>query len=93
MSSADPAGPTGGSVALAPPLGGAVELARSVRAGERSARQVVDAHLARIEAAEGRVHAFNLVLAEQARAEADALDARVAAGDDPGPLAGRARSP
>jgi aspartyl-tRNA(Asn)/glutamyl-tRNA(Gln) amidotransferase subunit A len=66
----------------------AVAVATAVRAGERSAREVVDAHLARIEAHEGEVHAFNLVLADDARAAADAIDARVAAGDDPGPLAG-----
>ena len=34
------------------------------------------------------MHAFNLVLADEARAAADAVDAAVAAGDDPGPLAG-----
>ena len=38
--------------------------------------------------AEAEVHAFNLVLADEARAAADAIDRRVAAGDDPGPLAG-----
>ena len=34
------------------------------------------------------MHAFNLVLADEARAAADAIDRRVAAGEDPGPLAG-----
>ncbi len=66
----------------------ASDIAAAVRAGERSAREVVDAHLARIEANEGEVHAFNLVLADEARDAADAIDARVAAGEDPGPLAG-----
>src|SRR6202008_4071870 len=37
---------------------------------------------------EARLHAFNLVLANQARADAAAIDAAVAAGDAPGPLAG-----
>jgi aspartyl-tRNA(Asn)/glutamyl-tRNA(Gln) amidotransferase subunit A len=49
---------------------------------------VVEEHLARIDALEGDVHAFNLVLAEQALEEAERVDRRVAAGEDPGPLAG-----
>ena len=64
------------------------EIAAAVRRGERTARQVVEASLARIAAGDGEVHAFNAVLADQARAAADAVDARVAAGQDPGPLAG-----
>jgi aspartyl-tRNA(Asn)/glutamyl-tRNA(Gln) amidotransferase subunit A len=66
----------------------AVELAAAVRAGERSARDVVEEHLAEIEAHEAELHAFNHVLADDARAGADAVDAAVARGDDPGPLAG-----
>src|SRR6056297_174766 len=78
----------------------AAELAAAVRAGEVSAREVVDAHLARIEAVDGGagydadavgerdVHAFLTVTAEQARAEADAIDARQVAGDELPPLAG-----
>src|SRR5207248_746048 len=41
-----------------------------------------------IDAREAEIHAFNLVLADEARAAADEVDRRVAAGDDPGPLAG-----
>jgi aspartyl-tRNA(Asn)/glutamyl-tRNA(Gln) amidotransferase subunit A len=66
----------------------ALALAAQVRAGERSARSVVEDHLAAIDAREAEVHAFNLVTADAALAEADAVDARVAAGEDPGPLAG-----
>jgi len=66
----------------------AVEIARSVRAGERRARDVLEEHLAVLEAREPEVHAFTLVLATEARAAADAVDASVAAGRDPGPLAG-----
>jgi aspartyl-tRNA(Asn)/glutamyl-tRNA(Gln) amidotransferase subunit A len=66
----------------------ALEIAAAVRARERSAREVIDEHLAAIEARETEVHAFNLVLADEARAAADAVDATIAAGDDPGPLAG-----
>jgi aspartyl-tRNA(Asn)/glutamyl-tRNA(Gln) amidotransferase subunit A len=66
----------------------AIEVAAAVRAGERSARDVVDEHLARIRDREPELHAFNLVLEDEARAAADTVDATVAAGDDPGPLAG-----
>jgi aspartyl-tRNA(Asn)/glutamyl-tRNA(Gln) amidotransferase subunit A len=76
------------SLAAAPPLGTAAAIAAAVRSGERRAREVVDAHLAAIEATEGEVHAFNLVLADEARSAADELDRRIAAGEDPGPLAG-----
>ncbi|MBM3672075.1 MAG: Asp-tRNA(Asn)/Glu-tRNA(Gln) amidotransferase subunit GatA [Actinobacteria bacterium] len=66
----------------------ALDIAADVRARRRSAREVVDEHLATIEAREGEVHAFNAVLAEEARRTADAVDGSIAAGDDPGPLAG-----
>ena len=66
----------------------AVEIAAAVRSGKRSARQVLEEHLAVIDAREDEIHAFNLVLADRARARADEIDAAVAAGDDPGPLAG-----
>lgn len=66
----------------------AAEIARAVRAGEVSAREILETHLASIERDEPTIHAFNLVLADEARAAADDIDRRVAAGDDPGPLAG-----
>ncbi len=66
----------------------ATELAAQVRAGARSARSAVDEALAVIAEREPELHAFNLVLADEARAAADAIDAAVAAGNDPGPLAG-----
>ena len=66
----------------------ALEIAAAVRAGERRAVDVLDDHLARIQAGDGDIHAFNLVTEDAARAEAAAVDAAVAAGDDPGPLAG-----
>jgi aspartyl-tRNA(Asn)/glutamyl-tRNA(Gln) amidotransferase subunit A len=66
----------------------ALEIAAAVRSGERSAREVLDEHLAVVDERDGELHAFNLVLADEARAAADAIDARVAAGEDPGPLAG-----
>ena len=63
-------------------------LAAAVRSGERSARSVVDEHLETIRSGEPEIHAFNLVLADEALAAADKVDRRVAAGEDPGPLAG-----
>jgi aspartyl-tRNA(Asn)/glutamyl-tRNA(Gln) amidotransferase subunit A len=73
---------------VTPPTQTALEIAAAVRAGERSARQAVDDCLAAIDAREPEVHAFNTVLADEARARADAIDAAVRAGQDPGPLAG-----
>jgi aspartyl-tRNA(Asn)/glutamyl-tRNA(Gln) amidotransferase subunit A len=64
------------------------ELAAQIRRGERRAVDVLDEHLARIEAREGEIHAFNLVTADQARRSAQAVDEAVARGEDPGPLAG-----
>jgi aspartyl-tRNA(Asn)/glutamyl-tRNA(Gln) amidotransferase subunit A len=66
----------------------AVEIARAVRSGERSAVEVLEEHLARIDEREADVHAFNLVQRDDARAAAARVDAVVAAGEDPGPLAG-----
>ena len=65
-----------------------VDIAAGVRSGSITAGEVVEAHLARIAAREADVHAFNLVLADEARAAAVAVDAAVARGQDPGPLAG-----
>jgi aspartyl-tRNA(Asn)/glutamyl-tRNA(Gln) amidotransferase subunit A len=66
----------------------ALAIATGVRSGSRSAVDVVDEHLARIEASEPSVHAFNEVTADAARAAAAEVDRRVAAGEDVGPLAG-----
>jgi aspartyl-tRNA(Asn)/glutamyl-tRNA(Gln) amidotransferase subunit A len=66
----------------------AAAIAADVRAGRRRAVDVVDDHLARIAAGDGEIHAFLELTAEAARAAAAAVDATVAAGGDPGPLAG-----
>ena len=63
-------------------------LAADIRAGTRSAREVVDDALAAVAAGDGELHAFLSLLPDEARAAADAVDAAVAAGTDPGPLAG-----
>lgn len=66
----------------------AATVASRVRAGERSAVDVLEEHLARIAANEADVHAFNLVTGEAARSRAAAVDRAVAEGRDPGRLAG-----
>jgi amidase len=52
----------------------AVEIAALVRSGEASAREVVAAALARIEALDPAINAFTEVVAEQALADADAVN-------------------
>jgi aspartyl-tRNA(Asn)/glutamyl-tRNA(Gln) amidotransferase subunit A len=66
----------------------ALALAAEVRAGTRSAREVVDDALRKVEAGDGAYHAFLSLMPDEARAAADAVDQLVAAGRDPGPLAG-----
>ena len=66
----------------------AIQIAAGVRSGSVKAADVLDRHLARIADREGEIHAFNLVLADQARAAAAAIDDAVAAGREVGPLAG-----
>lgn len=66
----------------------AAELGALVASGEVSAVEVAQAHLDRIAAVEPRVNAFLHVDAETTLAQARAVDARRAAGDDLGPLAG-----
>ncbi|MBW3547148.1 MAG: Asp-tRNA(Asn)/Glu-tRNA(Gln) amidotransferase subunit GatA [Actinobacteria bacterium] len=66
----------------------ATEIAAAVRAGERRAADVVDEHLAVIRERDGEIHAFLTLMDEHARSAAEGIDRRVAAGEDPGPLAG-----
>jgi aspartyl-tRNA(Asn)/glutamyl-tRNA(Gln) amidotransferase subunit A len=49
---------------------------------------VLEEHLVAIDAREPEIHAFNHLMAEEARAAAAEVDRLVAAGQDPGPLAG-----
>ncbi len=63
-------------------------LATAVQNGSTSATEVLEGHLEAIDAREGEIHAFNLVTAAAARAAAADIDARVAAGEAVGPLAG-----
>ena len=69
-------------------MGRAVELAAGVRSGALRAADTLEGYLSAIDAREAEVHAFNLVLADAARERAAEIDAMVASGGDPGPLAG-----
>ncbi|MFK3980125.1 Asp-tRNA(Asn)/Glu-tRNA(Gln) amidotransferase subunit GatA [Micromonospora sp. NPDC050397] len=66
----------------------ATEVAALVAGGEASAVEVTQAHLDRIAAVEDRVHAFLHVDTDGALAAARDVDARRAAGEPLGPLAG-----
>jgi Asp-tRNA(Asn)/Glu-tRNA(Gln) amidotransferase A subunit family amidase len=69
------------------PFEPALEIARSVRARDRSAREVLEAALSRISEVDESLNAFTVVLADRARRQADDVDARVAGGEHL-PLAG-----
>ena len=80
------------------------EIVRRVRARECSAVEVLDSTLERVRAVEGRtpnsapyvpdaadrdrIHAFITLTESRARAQAEAVDRALAAGEEPGPLAG-----
>jgi len=66
----------------------ATEIAACVRGRELSASEVTDAFLRRIESVNGRLNAVVVPLFESARAEAAAIDERIAAGAPVGPLVG-----
>ena len=66
----------------------ATAIASGVRSGSLKAVDVLEQHLAAIDERETEIHAFNLVLADQARSRAAEIDEAVEAGHDPGPLAG-----
>jgi amidase len=67
---------------------GALELAERIRLGETSSREVVEAHLARIDEVNPHLNAVVRVLADEALAAADAADRAVAAGEPLGRLHG-----
>ena len=66
----------------------AAEIARGVKAGSFSAREVAEASLAAIDVREGQIQAFLEVSADLALAAADATDAARAKGEELGLLAG-----
>ncbi|MBA3528203.1 MAG: Asp-tRNA(Asn)/Glu-tRNA(Gln) amidotransferase subunit GatA [Propionibacteriaceae bacterium] len=66
----------------------AADLGRRIATGEVSSSEVTQAHLHRIADVEPEVHAFLYVDAERALTSAADVDARIAAGEKLGPLAG-----
>lgn len=61
----------------------AADLAAKIHSRELSSREVTQAHLDRIDAIDGDIHAFLHVGAEEALAAADQVDAALAAGEAP----------
>ena len=66
----------------------ASELAQLIRAGELSATEVVEAHIARIEAVDPRLNAVAIPLFDEARTDAAAADDALARSGEIGPLHG-----
>ncbi|MFB9926071.1 amidase [Amycolatopsis halotolerans] len=64
------------------------ELARRLRTREVSAREVLQAHLDRIEQVNPQINAIVTLTAERAQSEAAAADERLAHGEEVGPLHG-----
>ena len=69
-------------------LGTASEIAAAVREGAISASDILDEARSRIGAVDGVIKAFTDMTFERAEKKAREVDAAVAAGRDPGPLAG-----
>ncbi|MFM2077880.1 MAG: aspartyl/glutamyl-tRNA(Asn/Gln) amidotransferase subunit [Actinomycetota bacterium] len=67
---------------------GLADIVIAVKSGAAKAADLTEQRLAAIAAREKDIHAFNHVMADEARAAAAAVDEAVARGDDPGPLAG-----
>ena len=67
---------------------GALELAEAIRSRQASSREVVEAHLRRIEAVNPRINAVTTLLGDRALEEATAADQVVADGGDFPPLLG-----
>ena len=67
---------------------GAADIAAKVSSGELSAREVIEQTQQRLEAVNPGINAVVQQMPEEALAAADAVDARVAAGDNAGLLAG-----
>src|SRR6478672_11218875 len=68
--------------------GDAMAFSEEVRSGRMTALEVITICLLRIERFDSKLKCFTTVLADSARAQAAEIDRRIAAGEDPGPLAG-----
>jgi aspartyl-tRNA(Asn)/glutamyl-tRNA(Gln) amidotransferase subunit A len=65
-----------------------IEVAEAVRRGELKAVEILDECLERIHRLDGALNSFVVLDPDLARREAERIDSEVAAGRDPGPLAG-----
>ena len=75
-------------LAMAAPILSASEIAKAVISVKLTAFQATEDALARIAQHDGILNSFTDVTGERARAKARAVDAAIAAGKNPGPLAG-----
>ena len=66
----------------------AAETTQQIKAKDITAREVAEATLSRLEAVNPAINAVVQRTDDEALATADAIDAMIAKGDDPGPLAG-----
>ena len=73
---------------MAAPIQSASDIAKAVTSRKLSALQATEDALARIARHDHLLNSFTDVTAERARAKARAVDAAIAAGNNPGPLAG-----
>ena len=73
---------------LTPCVDEACSLAARIRSKQQSAKEAAVDALKRIGTLDGALNCFTSVLRDSALAQAESVDSRIAAGDDPGPLAG-----
>ena len=66
----------------------ASQLAAAIGAGEITSVQAAQAYLEAIDSREGDIQAYNEVLTERTMQRAKEIDAKIAAGENPGPLGG-----
>ena len=66
----------------------AIATTTAIHNRDLSAREVIQAAFARIEAKNPNLNCFTTILTEQALIDADTIDGEIARGEDPGPLAG-----
>ncbi len=88
MLDSGPVKPSSRSRAEDPTQWGAAEIARAVQRGEVSATEVLEAYLARVEQVNPTLNAVVVLLDDQARAAARAIDTARQRGERLGPLAG-----
>ncbi len=69
-------------------MSSAFELAAAIRSGEQSAVAAAETSFDTIDGRDEEIHAFLHLTKQRAHAQAEAVDKAVAAGQDPGPLAG-----